>query len=69
MEAVLGLSLIHIFAILLRRADGLAKKTREAGTVEDVVAKNEARGVVAEEILADKECLCKTCLLYTSRCV
>ena len=42
-------------AILLGRADGLAKKTRETGTVEDVVAKNEARGIAAEEILADQK--------------
>ena len=47
-------------AILLRRADGLAKKTREARAVEDIVPQNQTHGVVADEVRADKECLCKT---------
>ena len=56
-------------AILLGRADGLAKKTRETGTVEDVVAKNEARGIAAEEILADQKSLCKTVRRWLCRVV
>ena len=56
-------------AILLGRTDGLAKKTRETGTVEDVVAKNEARGIAAEEILADQKSLCKTVRRWLCRVV
>ena len=47
-------------AILLGRADGLAKKTREARAVEDVVAQNQTHGVIADEIRADQESLGKT---------
>ena len=46
--------------ILLGRADCLAKKTREARAVEDIVPQNQTHGVIADEIRADKECLCKT---------
>ena len=47
-------------AILLGCADCLAKKTREARAVEDIVPQNQTHGVVADEVRADKECLCKT---------
>ena len=47
-------------AILLGRADGLAKKTREARAVEDVVAQNQTHGVIADEVRADQESLGKT---------
>ena len=47
-------------AILLGRADCLAKKTREARAVEDVVAQNQADRIVPDEIRADQERLRKT---------
>ena len=47
-------------AILLGRADCLAKKARETRAVEDIVPQNQTHGVIADEIRADKECLCKT---------
>ena len=57
-------------AILLGRADCLAKKARETRAVEDIVPQNQTHGVIADEIRADKECLCKTVrgrlLLYLS---
>ena len=47
-------------AILLGRADCLAKKTREARAVEDVVAQNQADRIVPVEIRADQARLRKT---------
>ena len=47
-------------AILLGRADGLAKKARETRAVEDIVPQNQTHGVIADEIRADQESLCKT---------
>lgn len=47
-------------AILLGCADCLAKKTREARAVEDIVPQNQTHGVIADEIRADQESLGKT---------
>ena len=44
-------------ALLLYIEDALVEQATEAGSIEDVVAKDEADGVIADKLLADDESL------------
>ena len=44
-------------AVLLYIGDTLVEQATEAGSIEDVVAKDEADGVIADKLLADDESL------------
>ena len=47
-------------AILFDRADRLPEHSREARSVEDIVAQDKAHRIPADELLTDQECLSQT---------